>query len=107
MGIVGAGIAGLSATKVLRSVGHEVLTFDRTPDVGGVWSTTRHYPGLKTQNTRHTYTFTDHEPPTSWPAFPSAEQWQSHIAAYVERFGLADSLKLSASIVHAAPTADG
>lgn len=107
VGIVGAGIAGLSATKVLRSVGHEVLTFDRTPDVGGVWSTTRHYPGLKTQNTRHTYTFTDHEPPTSWPDFPSAEQWQSHIAAYVERFGLADSLKLSTSIVHAAPTADG
>ena len=107
IGIVGAGIAGLSATKVLRSVGHEVLTFDRTPDVGGVWSTTRHYPGLKTQNTRHTYTFTDHEPPNSWPDFPSAEQWQSHIAAYVERFSLADSLQLSTGIAHAAPTAHG
>jgi cation diffusion facilitator CzcD-associated flavoprotein CzcO len=62
---------------------------------------------LKTQNTRHTYTFTDHEPPSSWPDFPSAEQWQSHIAAYVERFGLAESLKLSMGIDHAVPTADG
>jgi cation diffusion facilitator CzcD-associated flavoprotein CzcO len=107
IGVVGAGIAGLSATKVLRCVGHDVLTFDRTPDVGGVWSTTRHYPGLKTQNTCHTYTFTDYEPPSSWPDFPSAAQWQSHIAAYVERFGLADSLQLSTGIAHAVPTADG
>ena len=107
IGIIGAGIAGLSATKVLRSVGHEVLTFDRTPDVGGVWSTTRHYPGLKTQNTRHTYAFSDHEAPGSWPDFPSAEQWQSYLASYVDRFGLADSLELGTDVVHAVPTADG
>lgn len=107
IGIVGAGIAGLSATKVLRSVGHEVLTFDRTDDVGGVWSATRHYPGLRTQNTRHTYTFTDYDPPTSWPDFPSAEQWRSHIAMYVARFDIADSLKLSTEIARAMPTADG
>ncbi len=43
----------------------------------------------------------------TYPDFPSAEQWHSHIAAYVERFGLADSLKLGTGIAHAAPTADG
>ena len=107
IGVVGAGIAGLSATKVLRSIGHQVLTFDRTPDVGGVWSATRRYPGLKTQNTRHTYTFSDHDPPSSWPDFPSAEQWQSHLAAYVEGFGFADSLRLGAGIAHAVPGPDG
>ena len=107
VGVVGAGIAGLSATKVLRSVGHDVVTFDRTPDVGGVWSTTRHYPGLTTQNTRYTYTFTDYDPPSSWPDFPSAEQWHSHIAGYVERFDLAASLRLRTGIAHAVPTAGG
>lgn len=107
IGVIGAGIAGLSATKVLRSVGHEVVTFDRTPDVGGVWSRTRHYPGLKTQNSRHTYTFTDHDPPSSWPDFPVAEQWHSHIASYVERFDLSDSLRLSTGIATATPTATG
>lgn len=107
IGVVGAGIAGLSATKVLRSVGHEVLTFDRTPDVGGVWSATRHYPGLRTQNTRHTYTFTDHDPPSSWPDFPSAAQWHSHIASYVDRFGLSGSLMLNTVIVNAMPTVGG
>lgn len=105
--MVGAGIAGLSATKVLRSVGHDVLTFDRTPDVGGVWSTARHYPGLTTQNSRHTYTFTDHDPPGSWPDFPSAKQWHSHIEGYVERFDLGDSLRLSTGIAQAVQTADG
>ncbi len=40
--IIGAGFAGLATAKVLSQVGHEVVVFDKTPDVGGVWS--RHPP---------------------------------------------------------------
>jgi cation diffusion facilitator CzcD-associated flavoprotein CzcO len=45
---VGAGIAGLASARVLQGAGHDVEVFDRTPDVGGVWSVTRRYPGLRT-----------------------------------------------------------
>ena len=58
--IVGAGFAGLASAKVLRELGHDVTVHDRTPDVGGVWSRTRRYPGLKTQNNKQTYRFSDH-----------------------------------------------
>nr|WP_067664405.1 FAD-dependent oxidoreductase [Nocardia miyunensis] len=57
--IVGAGISGLAAARVLSGRGLRVTVFDRAPDVGGVWSTTRHYPGLRTQNSRRTYRFSD------------------------------------------------
>ncbi|MEJ7716402.1 MAG: FAD-dependent oxidoreductase [Thermoleophilaceae bacterium] len=41
IGIIGAGFAGLSHAKVLREFGFDVTVFDKTPDVGGVWSRTR------------------------------------------------------------------
>ncbi len=43
--IIGAGVAGLATAKVLRQAGHEVVVYDKAPDVGGVWSSTRRYPG--------------------------------------------------------------
>ena len=45
VGIVGAGVAGLTTAKVLCQAGHEVVVYDKAPDVGGVWSRTRRYPG--------------------------------------------------------------
>ena len=105
--VVGAGIAGLAATKVLTAVGHEVVTFDTEPEVGGVWSPTRHYPGLTTQNTRMTYQFSDHPAPDSWPDYPSARQWHSYLSGYVDRFGFAANLRLGSGIALAKPTAGG
>ena len=38
VGIIGAGVAGLATAKVLSQAGHEVVVYDKAPDVGGVWS---------------------------------------------------------------------
>ncbi|GAA2065345.1 NAD(P)/FAD-dependent oxidoreductase [Catenulispora yoronensis] len=105
--VIGAGIAGLAATKVLTAVGHEVVTFDVEPDVGGVWCPTRHYPGLTTQNTRMTYEFSDHPAPSSWPDYPDAAQWHSYLRGYADRFDLGASLRLGTGVTLAKPTADG
>jgi len=59
--IVGAGIAGLCTAKTLAALGFEVTVFEKEPDLGGVWSSSRRYPGLTTQNPRETYAFSD------WP----------------------------------------
>jgi thioredoxin reductase len=105
--VIGAGIAGLAATKVLTAVGHDVTTFDTEPDIGGVWSPTRHYPGLTTQNTRMTYEFSDHPAPSDWPDYPSADQWHSYLRGYVERFGFDGCLRLGTGVALAKPTAGG
>ncbi|WP_194925099.1 flavin-containing monooxygenase [Catenulispora pinisilvae] len=105
--VIGAGIAGLAATKVLTTVGHDVTTFDTEPDLGGVWSPTRHYPGLTTQNTRMTYEYSDHPAPASWPDYPSAEQWHSYLRGYVDRFGFSASLRLGTGVSRAEPTPEG
>jgi len=38
IGIIGAGIAGLSTAKILKSFGFDVTVFEKEAQVGGVWS---------------------------------------------------------------------
>lgn len=61
--IIGAGFAGLSTAKVFQSFGHQVSVFEKEADVGGVWSASRRYPGLTTQNVRDTYALSDYPYP--------------------------------------------
>jgi dimethylaniline monooxygenase (N-oxide forming) len=105
--IVGAGIAGLASAKVLRGAGHAVEVFDRTPDVGGVWSVMRRYPGLRTQSSKRTYCFSDHPMPASYPQAPSGAQMQAYLQSYVEQFGFADRIRLNTEVVAAQPVPGG
>jgi dimethylaniline monooxygenase (N-oxide forming) len=102
--IIGAGFAGLASAKVLRALGHDVTVFEKAPDVGGVWSTTRRYPGLKTQNNKQTYHFSDHKMPRAYPQWLESEQVQAYLESYVERFDLAPVLRLDTEVTHATPT---
>jgi cation diffusion facilitator CzcD-associated flavoprotein CzcO len=105
--IIGAGVAGLATAKVLRQAGHEVVVFDKTPDVGGVWSRTRRYPGLTTQSPKAQYSLSDFPMPKSYPEWPTGEQVQAYLAQYAAHFGLEDALRLNTEVVAARPAGDG
>ncbi|QBJ96592.1 NAD(P)/FAD-dependent oxidoreductase [Rhodococcus sp. ABRD24] len=99
--IVGAGVAGLSSAKVLKQFGFDVTVYDRTPDVGGVWSVTRRYPGVTTQNNKGTYAFSDFPMPRDYPEWPTGEQVQKYLAGYADRFGLHPYLRLGTEVTSA------
>jgi cation diffusion facilitator CzcD-associated flavoprotein CzcO len=101
IGIIGAGFAGLVAAKVLTEFGHETTVFDRTPDVGGVWSRTRRYPGLTTQNNKGTYAYSDFPMPRDYPEWPTGAQVQAYLESYVHRFGLESLLRLNTDVTSA------
>jgi cation diffusion facilitator CzcD-associated flavoprotein CzcO len=105
--VVGAGVAGLCTAKVLHQAGHEVVVFDRTADVGGVWSAERRYPGLCTQSARDTYAFPDFPMPQDYPEWPDGAQVQAYLEAYVEHAGIAPLLRLGTEVVHAGPRPGG
>jgi cation diffusion facilitator CzcD-associated flavoprotein CzcO len=105
--IIGAGVAGLATAKVLTQAGHDVVVFDKTPDVGGVWSRTRRYPGLTTQSPRAQYSLSDYPMPRDYPEWPSGEQVQAYLAGYAAHFGLDGALRLETEVVSATPAADG
>ncbi|MBL0886667.1 flavin-containing monooxygenase [Myceligenerans indicum] len=101
--VVGAGFAGLATAKVLKELGHEVTIYEKAPDVGGVWSVTRRYTGLRTQNNRDSYAFSDLPMPKEYPEWPTGTQVQSYLEQYVRTFGLKPSLRLSTEVVRAEP----
>jgi cation diffusion facilitator CzcD-associated flavoprotein CzcO len=103
VGVIGAGVAGLSTAKVLRQAGHEVIVYDRAPDVGGVWSATRRYPGLTTQSPKAQYSLSDYPMPRDYPQWPTGAQVQAYLEGYAEHFGLGPSLRLATDVTAAAP----
>jgi hypothetical protein len=105
--IIGAGAAGLTTAKVLTHAGHDVTVFDRTPDVGGVWSTTRRYPGLTTQSPKAQYSFSDFPMPKDYPEWPTGAQIQAYLAAYATHFGVDACLRLGTEVTIAHAVADG
>jgi dimethylaniline monooxygenase (N-oxide forming) len=86
--IIGAGFAGLSSARVLAGLQHDVTVFESEPEVGGVWASSRRYPGLCTQNPGCTYYLSELPMPEHYPEWPSGEQVQKYMEGYVDKFGL-------------------
>ncbi len=107
VGIIGAGVAGLTTAKVLMQAGHNVVVYEKAPDVGGVWSRTRRYPGLTTQSPKAQYSLSDFPMPRDYPEWPSGALVQAYLAAYATHFGLDDALRLSTEVTSAVPAPDG
>jgi cation diffusion facilitator CzcD-associated flavoprotein CzcO len=103
IGIVGSGLAGLSTAKTLRQFGFDVLLFEKEADIGGVWSASRRYPGLTTQNPRETYAFSDFPMPRSYPEWPTGAQVQAYLESYVDHFGFRDAIRLGHQVISATP----
>lgn len=99
--VVGAGFAGLATAKILREFEHDVTVFEKAPDVGGVWSATRRYSGLRTQNNKDSYAFSDLPMPRDYPEWPTGEQVQAYLERYVATFGLRPHLRLATEVVRA------
>ena len=105
--VIGAGVAGLTTAKVLLQAGHEVQVFDKTPDVGGVWSRTRRYPGLTTQSPKAQYSLSDYPMPKDYPEWPTGTQVQAYLAGYAAHFGLEPALRLDTEVTSASPDDEG
>lgn len=105
--IIGAGFSGLANARVHREFGHDITVFEKAPDVGGVWSRTRRYPGLRTQNDKGSYALSELKMPKDYPQWPSGEQVQQYLELYVEKFDLAPSLRLSTEVLSAEPDETG
>jgi dimethylaniline monooxygenase (N-oxide forming) len=105
--IIGAGFAGLTSARHLRDFGHDVTVFEKVHDVGGVWSTTRLYPGVSTQNGKDTYCLSDFPMPKHYPEWPSGQQVQEYLNDYADHFGLKPLIRLSTPVSRAVQDADG
>jgi thioredoxin reductase len=98
--IVGAGIAGLVTAKVLKQAGFDIVVFEKARELGGVWAASRTYPGLRANNSRESYAFSDCPYPDTADEFPTAEQIRAYLNGYTDRFGLRSLIRLSTEVVY-------
>lgn len=105
--VIGAGVSGLVAAKVLEHDGFDVTVFEKKPTIGGVWAPSRAYVGLCTNNPRKAYAFSDFRYPETSDEFPTAGQVFEYLKSYVEHFGLESHLSLSTEVLSVARRTEG
>ena len=67
VGIIGAGVAGISAAKMLTGEGFECTVFERSAALGGVWADG--YSNFGVQAQKELYEFPDWPLPPDTPNF--------------------------------------
>ena len=83
VGIIGSGVSGLAAAKAFSSQGHDVVIFERLSSIGGVWHSSRSYPGIETQSPKDLYRFTDMGFPENCQEWPSGQDVVVSFVYYV------------------------
>ena len=84
--IVGCGVSGIAAAKVLGRLGHDVVLFERSNRIGGVWAVA--YPNVRLQNIADHYRFTDYDWPFARDAHAKATDVLAYLDAAIAHFGL-------------------
>jgi dimethylaniline monooxygenase (N-oxide forming) len=99
--VVGAGVSGLVTARVLGACGFDVTVFEKCDDVGGVWSASRSYPGISTQDDRRSYTFSDAAMPPHVDEHPSGADVRTYLQEYARSNGLDDVVRLGTEVLRA------
>jgi cation diffusion facilitator CzcD-associated flavoprotein CzcO len=104
--VIGAGIAGLVTAKTLAQDGFDVLIIERDSNLGGTWAPSRTYPGLRANNTKYTYAFSDFPYPDSTDTSPYAEDIRSYLESYADHFDIRSSIRLNEEVCDISRAAD-
>ena len=101
--IIGAGLAGLVTAKTFRDNGFEVVIFEKEPALGGVWTASRTYPGLRANNSRETYSFSDFPYDKSVGHFPYADDVRNYLESYADNFDIRPFIRFDSEITQLVP----
>jgi len=102
--VVGAGPAGLAATKALVAAGLDVVAYDKGDRPGGLWvrdsssGQSPAYASLHLNTSKGRTQFTDFPMPERWPDYPSADRVAGYLADYAEAFGLLPHIRFGTTV---------
>ncbi|KUI24711.1 monooxygenase [Mycobacterium sp. IS-1742] len=105
--IIGAGISGLTAAKMLKDYGVPHTTFESSDRIGGNWAFgnpnghSSAYRSLHIDTSKHRLSFKDFPMPEHFPSFPHHTQIKAYLDDYAEAFGLLDGIEFNNGVVRA------
>ncbi|MBQ0986476.1 NAD(P)-binding domain-containing protein [Streptomyces sp. F63] len=103
--VIGAGAAGLAATKALLDAGLDTVTHEKGDRPGGLWARGNSsglspaYASLHLNTSKGRTQFADFPMPAEWPDYPSADLMAGYLADYAETFGLTPHIRYGTTVV--------
>lgn len=105
--VIGAGISGLTAGKMLGDYGVPYTCFESSDRIGGNWAFgnpnghSSAYRSLHIDTSKHRLSFRDFPMPQDYPDFPHHTQIKDYLDAYAAAFDLKDRIEFENGVVHA------
>lgn len=105
--VIGAGISGLTAGKMLNDYDVPYTTFETSDRIGGNWAFgnpnghSSAYRSLHIDTSKHRLSFKDFPIPEDYPDFPHHSDIKAYLDAYAETFGLLEHIESNNGVVHA------
>lgn len=105
IGIIGAGVAGIGAARLLNQAGFECEVFEKGHQVGGVWTAGYHTYGLQTP--KSLYEVPDYPMPESYPRVPSGAELQAYFENYAKDFKVFEKIRFNTEVTQLAKDKNG
>ena len=97
VGVVGAGVSGVTALHALREQGVDAVALDRRSTIAGLWNSG--YDSLHLFTSKTMASLPGYPMPEDYPLFPSRDQFRRYICAFVADKGLSEHIRLNTEIV--------
>ncbi|ETN73901.1 Flavin-binding monooxygenase-like protein [Necator americanus] len=106
--VVGAGVSGLPSIKACLEEGLDVICYEKTADLGGLWN---YRPGQKNiggtvmattvvNTSKEMMAYSDFPPPEDWPNFMHHSKVNEYLHMYAEHFGLIEHIRFNAVVTY-------
>ncbi|WP_024802821.1 NAD(P)/FAD-dependent oxidoreductase [Nocardia sp. BMG51109] len=105
--VIGAGISGLTAGKMLNDYGVPYVCFESSDRIGGNWAFgnpnghSSAYRSLHIDTSKHQLSFRDFPMPAGYPDFPHHTQIKQYLDDYCAAFDLAAAIEFRNGVRHA------
>ncbi len=111
--MIGAGPCGLTTIKQLLDEGHEVVCYDKNPDVGGIWlregddgDKMKAFDNLRLTISMKLMAYSDY-PFKGGRMFYTRPQYLGYLNDYADRFGLRDKVVVDSEVTDLTRTPEG
>lgn len=112
--VIGAGASGLTAVKACLEEGLDVVCFEKTSDVGGLWTyREENVDGVAsimfsttTNTSKDLSAFSDFPPPADFPNYMHNRLVAQYLNSYADAFGLRCHVRCSHVVLKLSPASD-
>lgn len=105
--VVGAGLSGLCTIKELLEAGHDVVCFEKSAELGGVFSSTGTYDSVSLTVSNYFMAYSDFMPYDEKIRYWTRAEYKAYLERYAAFFNLKDRIQFNCTIESIDDFADG